>query len=293
MKEKILRIQQIQEPYLRETLHYGQEFLLIDNTNYNGFLYNHVVLNNYAVMLMLIEGNIRVRVNGVQEYNLTAQGVLYHLPENVFQLLEISNNFQAKCLVMSKDFVGRLGVINSLDLKLELLRYPFLALSKEALDALLQCYQMLENLLRSSHHNPHLPQILQHLLKAYMLTFSYHLHEDTTKKSPATSEEKITYQFLELLKEHGTKEHSVMFYAEKLYITQKHLSRCVKTVMGIAAKACIDKFLIAYAQSMLTNSNITLTELAYELGFNDPSNFGKFFRLHVGKSPHEFRKESC
>lgn len=289
MKEKVLHIQQIQEQYLRETLHYDQDFLLIDNTNYRGFIYNHVVLNNYVVMIMLVQGSIRVRVNGVQEHVAKAQGVLYHLPENMFQIVEISDDFQAKCLVMSKDFVSRLGVVNSLDLNLYLLRNPFLPLGQEALEALLQCYRMLENLLQHSAKNPHLPKILQHLLQAYMLTFSYHLHEDTTQKAPDTSEKNIAYKFLTLLKEYGTKEHSVAFYADRICLTPKYLSRCVKAATGMAAKPCIDKYLIAYAQNMLTNSEMSLTELAYDLGFNDPSNFGKFFRAHTGTSPKEYR----
>ena len=289
MKERVLHIQQIQEQYLREILHFEQDLLLIDNTNYQGFIYNQVVLNNYVVMLMLQQGSIRVRVNGVQEHIAKAQGVLYHLPENMFQIIEISDDFQAKCLVMSKDFVSRLGVVNSLDLSLQLLRNPFLSLGREALEALLQCYQMLENLLQHSAKNPHLPKILQHLLQAYMLTFSYHLHEDKSKHTPATSEESVTYKFLALLKEYGTKEHSVTFYADRMCLTPKYLSRCMKAATGMAAKPCIDKYLIAYAQNMLASSEMSLTELAYALGFNDPSNFNKFFRTHTGISPKEYR----
>ena len=289
MNEKVLRIQQSPEQNVRETLHFEQDLLLIDNTNYRGFIYNQVVLNNYVVMLMLQQGRIRVRVNGVQEHIAEAQGVLYHLPENMFQIIEISDDFQAKCLVISKDFVSRLGVVNSLDLSLQLLRNPFLPLGHEALESLLQCYHMLENLLQHSAKNPHLPKILQHLLQAYMLTFSYHLHEDTSKYAPVTSEESVTYKFLALLKEYGTKEHSVAFYANRMCLTPKYLSRCVKAATGMAAKPCIDQYLVAYAQNILASSEMSLTELAYDLGFNDPSNFNKFFRTHIGISPKQYR----
>ena len=291
MKANFLRVQQIPEQELRKTLHYEQELMLID-TLYNSFLYNYIVLNDYVVVLMITNGSIRVQINGVQEYDIHSQGILYHLPENVLQVIKISDDFQAKCIVMSKDFVARLGVINGTKLNIQLLRNPFLSLPHEALESLLQCYQMLKNLLTYSLCNPYLSQILQHILQAYMLTFSYYLHETITRKAPETNEEIIVYRFIDLLKDYGAKEHHVTFYANRLCITPKYFSRCVKAVTGIPAKLYIDKYLISYAQSILISSDIPLTELSYELGFSDPSNFNKFFRKHTGQSPNEFKKHT-
>lgn len=292
MKEKILRIDKIQEHHLREILHYEQEFLLIDTPKYMSFLHNYVVLNNYVVLTILIDGEMQVRINGVQEYTLKAKGMLYHLPEQLLQVVNLSDDFQAKCIIMSKEFVSKLSVLNSLDMSFHLVRHPFISVSNETLESLLQCFMMLQNLLINDQKNIHLAKILQHLLTAYMLSFSYHIHNDLTNKEPATRNEIITYKFIELLKNYGVKEHGVQFYADKMCLTTKYLTHCVKEVTGISAKQYINKYLIAMAENLLVSNEITLVQVAYKLGFNDPSNFGNFFHKHVGKTPNVFREEN-
>lgn len=54
---------------------------------------------------------------------------------------------------------------------------------------------------------------------------------------------------------------------------------------GMSAKQCIAKRLLSSARSMLASGRKTVAEVSQELGFPDPSTFGKFFRTQTGTTP--------
>nr|WP_321226276.1 helix-turn-helix domain-containing protein [uncultured Psychroserpens sp.] len=80
------------------------------------------------------------------------------------------------------------------------------------------------------------------------------------------------------------------FYAEKLNITYKHLNTICKDTVAITAKQFIDEFVVLEAKRLLINSEIKSTELAYTLGFEEPTNFVKYFKKHTGFTPNQFKK---
>ena len=105
--------------------------------------------------------------------------------------------------------------------------------------------------------------------------------------------EEIFDKFYELVKEHCKKERSVNFYAQKLYITAKHLSTMVKKVTGKTAGNWIDGYVILSAKVMLRSSDLTIQEISQQLNFSNQSFFGKYFRQHVGMSPSDYRNQEA
>ena len=73
-------------------------------------------------------------------------------------------------------------------------------------------------------------------------------------------------------------------------ISYKHLNEICKIVTGNTVKEIIDAFLILESKRRLVISDISIKELTYKLGFDEPTNFVKFFRKHTGQSPTQFRK---
>ena len=78
-------------------------------------------------------------------------------------------------------------------------------------------------------------------------------------------------------------------YAKKLGITYKHLNVVCKEVVQNTAKQFIDSFVILEAKRNLVNSKIKSTELAYLMGFEEPTNFVKYFKKHTGLTPNKFK----
>ena len=95
--------------------------------------------------------------------------------------------------------------------------------------------------------------------------------------------------FKSLLEVHFSKSRNADFYAEKLNITYKHLNTICKETVAITAKQFIDQFLILEAKRLLINSELKSTELAYSLGFEEPTNFVKYFKKHTGFTPNQFK----
>ena len=79
-------------------------------------------------------------------------------------------------------------------------------------------------------------------------------------------------------------------YAELLYITPNHLNALCQELLGRTAGELIRERVILEAKRLLTNRALTVTEIAYELRFEDNSYFNRFFRKSTGMTPETFRK---
>ena len=79
-------------------------------------------------------------------------------------------------------------------------------------------------------------------------------------------------------------------YAELLYITPNHLNALCQNLLGKTAGDLIRDRVLLEAKRLLTNADMAITEVAYELAFQDNSYFNRFFKKYVGMTPDEFRK---
>ncbi|MFA8341425.1 MAG: helix-turn-helix domain-containing protein [Rhodothermaceae bacterium] len=101
--------------------------------------------------------------------------------------------------------------------------------------------------------------------------------------------EEISYQFESLVQNSVKSKQVISFYANKLNISEVYLSECVKKTTKKTAKQIIDEYLIIEAKSVLKHSNKSIAQISIELGFDDNSNFGKYFKKHTGMTPLEFQ----
>ncbi len=79
-------------------------------------------------------------------------------------------------------------------------------------------------------------------------------------------------------------------YAEMLNVTPNHLNALCKEHLGIQAGELIRDRIVLEAKRLLINLDLTVSEIAYKLNFNDNSYFTKFFRKETGMTPEDFRK---
>ena len=83
--------------------------------------------------------------------------------------------------------------------------------------------------------------------------------------------------------------HQVQDYAAKIHITPKHLSQTVKQITGRSAKNMIQDRLELEAKRMLLHTELSIKEISFQLGFEDPLYFSGFFKKRAGVSPSSFR----
>ncbi|MCH2235311.1 MAG: helix-turn-helix domain-containing protein [Crocinitomicaceae bacterium] len=98
-------------------------------------------------------------------------------------------------------------------------------------------------------------------------------------------------EFRKLLKSNFKEMKKVKDYANALNLTEKKLNEIVSEKTGKSTSALIYRQLILEAKRLL-NTGISSKETAYELNFDDPAHFSKFFKAQTGQSPSEFTKTS-
>ncbi|WP_177175238.1 helix-turn-helix domain-containing protein [Chryseobacterium taichungense] len=96
-------------------------------------------------------------------------------------------------------------------------------------------------------------------------------------------------KFKVILQRDYKKAKKVSHYASELNITPRKLTEMTEYVLGKSAKHVIIEKLISESKKMLTYTNFTISQIAYELGFSDEGNFTNFFKKHTEKNPSEMR----
>ena len=96
-------------------------------------------------------------------------------------------------------------------------------------------------------------------------------------------------RFRILLQRNFKKEKQVAFYADQLFITPRRLSDTTEVVLKKTAKQVIIEKIVNESLRMLKHSTMTIAEIAFDLGFNDESNFSTFIKKHTQKTPRELR----
>ena len=97
--------------------------------------------------------------------------------------------------------------------------------------------------------------------------------------------------FRKLLAENYRKVHDLQFYADSLNVSQTYLSRVVRQISGKTVNNYITEALYRDARRLLVFTDLTVKEIAEQLGFSDQSSFGKFFKKKSETSPANFRDE--
>lgn len=109
------------------------------------------------------------------------------------------------------------------------------------------------------------------------------------KHSSARTE--LLHRFKKAISKNFNSQKSVAYYAEVLNITPGHLNDTVQKETGKTALDMIHDRIILEARRLLYHSPKSVKEISYELGYDDPSYFVRFFRTHTHTTPELFRSE--
>jgi AraC family transcriptional regulator, transcriptional activator of pobA len=136
-------------------------------------------------------------------------------------------------------------------------------------------------------------QTNESIIKLYLATFlaemKQSIHFSTRSNFPA--HERITLRFKKLLNYNISQHHSVSYYAAELNVSPNHLNKSVRLTLNKSASALIDETIILEAKVLMQKSNMSVSDVALETGFDDMSYFGRFFKKHTGFTPLEYRKK--
>lgn len=127
-------------------------------------------------------------------------------------------------------------------------------------------------------------QYLRTVITEINLTNNLKSHEASNKKN------EITTRYIKLINDNLNKKYPIRKLSSMLHITPNHLNKVIKSQLGKSAQSVYNEIILQESKVLLLQTSKDINEIAFDLGFNDPSYFGKFFKKHTQQSPLEYRK---
>ena len=97
-------------------------------------------------------------------------------------------------------------------------------------------------------------------------------------------------RLMTLLSEHYREQRNVEFYAERMNISSKHLSRVIRNFTGKSVHQWIDEFVALEIKHLLKYSNMSIQQISFYLNFPNPSFMGQYFKRITGMTPGDYKK---
>jgi AraC family transcriptional regulator, transcriptional activator of pobA len=241
-----------------------------------------------VIGIICIRGTTKGRIN-LKPYTTTSPGFITILPGQILEHEYMSEDFSGLFIVMSKRFTDSLNIQDRLPLFLSRSENSFTPLTEEALSAMMAFYSMLQRAVRQKD-NPYRMEIVQCLIKAFFYSSSH--RNETNKGENKSKNEVLVKKFLSFAQTYYKEQRGMEFYADKMCLTPKYLSKVVKEISGTSASQWIDNYVVLEAKVLLKSTNMTIQQISDELNFPSQSFFGKYFKRHVGVSPKEYKKKS-
>ena len=130
---------------------------------------------------------------------------------------------------------------------------------------------------------------IRHIAMAVVYEAYRMLDENHIPDVALSGKERLFRDFLALVKDNYKTDKTIAPYAKRLCISTKYLSLLTKELSGKTASYWIDQYVMLEARSLLSSTNLTIKQIAFELGFSSQSFFGKYFSRMEGVSPKKFR----
>ena len=133
-------------------------------------------------------------------------------------------------------------------------------------------------------------QILFNYLNIFLLKCRPFFVTGKEYASADNASQYLLRKFHQLIDENFSTMHKVKAYADKLSITPNHLNDISKKTTGKTALELIQDRITLEAKRYLLHSDYNSKQIAFELNFNDPSYFSRFFKQQTKLSPESYRK---
>ena len=239
---------------------------------------------------MCLQGSATVKVN-LQEYRICGNELVTLMPDAIIHGYSFSDDFSGVMVLLSNSVAEELlpDITSVLPILMDFRQSPVIKLMPDEAKSLYELYKFIWDKIPRVHGDYGKSELNGLLLSIFYEVLSVCKERYTYGKFKRTRNEETFYKFYSLIEKEYCRERSVVYFADRLCISPKHLSMVVKKVSGRTASDWIDDYVILQAKQLLRSSSLTIQEVSRELNFSNQSFFGKYFKKHVGMSPSEYR----
>ena len=276
----------------------GDDFYIIDVDikDSNRVLAHPCRIDGY-MFIYCSAGHIKLNIN-LQEYDIKSGMLCLNYPGNIIRVNELldvdDKNLRYTCVVMSREFVGNLLLdINRLFTQnISLIKTPSIELTEDQKSLLYEHVSLAMSVLKSetSFKMESIRSILSAMFYFVAGVWENKGRENNAKPLSQSSRSRAVFDhFVKLVSEYHTIHRNVGFYADKLSLTPKYLSRVIRDISGRSAPEWIDDYVILEAKNLLKYSGLAIKEIVFRLNFPSQSVFYKFFKARTGMTPSEYK----
>ncbi|MDY0779837.1 helix-turn-helix domain-containing protein [Tenacibaculum sp. IB213877] len=247
---------------------------------------------DYYSIFICTSGTIEIELDNTI-YECKKNTLLIAAPSTMIKIIQLKGTFKVKALFFEKNFLLKSISIPYIIEKMGLYHttsHNNLSLEENQTQKILSLLQYLEE--RQKQHGAYVKDIIRTIIFNILLEVAtlVNIKKDKSeilKNKPIN----IYYEFTTLVKQHILNARNVQYYADKLFITNKHLIRVVYKASGKTPHQIIDDHLLKEAYILLNDSSIKISDLAFRLNFSSTSAFGRFFKKHTTITPSTYRKK--
>lgn len=247
---------------------------------------------NAACLTVCLKGWCKLELN-LQQCEMREGMLGIILPDQIVLQRERSDDFSGLFIAVSRDFMDM--VIPTMQQLFPMFfmikERPFVHITPEESQSFQEYHSFLWSKVKLKD-NPFRKEITQGLLLALFYEI-YNIYQGHViqERIPKSRKEDLFERFIRAISESYKEERSVSYYADKMFLTARHLSTVVKEISGKTAGEWIDSLVVLEAKALLKSSELSIQEIADELHFANQSFFGKYFKHHTGMSPKEYRRQ--
>jgi AraC family transcriptional regulator, transcriptional activator of pobA len=212
------------------------------------------------------------------------------IPENTLHGFEYEEKIQGTVLTISVSFLEQLFKLNP-KISLELGKLRILNTDKNTTE-----FQFNISLIEKIREEifSYLPE-REIMLQSLFTTFLTSIFRVTQ----AQNEERIIQNqrslsifklFIDRIKDTKKPQKTITEYANEIKITPIHLNRICQNITQKTATQVVNDFFVGEAQKLLRHTSLPISEVAYQLNFEDAAYFSRLFKKHTGASPKGFRE---
>lgn len=263
----------------------------IDSSNYYGQLNTPTKAN--FLCLFVVESGVLVYTVFGEQYELRENDILFSHIAETFTINSISDDYKAKKILFSFEFVTQSGFNHkSTDLLKGFFNNPSSSIKNQPklFEKLKIHISEIEDLNDSRNNNYYYNEMIWHHFSLLLYEVDNYFKLSEKQNSTTSRDEEITLNFFELIRTHLREQHEVQFYADKLCLTPKHLGKIIKKSMFKTPKEVLNHLLVIEAKLFLRNPGNNISAAARHLNFSEQAAFSKFFKKETNHSPSEYQK---
>lgn len=209
------------------------------------------------------------------------------LPDQVSLQHRVTGDFRATIVALSRQFFEQIRLRYPYMRRTSLFRRrPSCRLSSSQFDSALHLIDSVRDISRSD--SPFRSEMLVHLLCVlFNVLTEFHIDNYPDEQ---VGKEGLFSRFYELLIQHYRSSHEVAYYAALLGMSTRRLSSLIRRETGLRAADWISNYVLIQAQTLIRSRNdMTMQQIAFQLGFGEASSFCRFFRKRTGMTPMDCR----